>query len=83
MGWASQENGALLALAEGKFDVFLTTDQRIKLSAGRFQVHGRPRGVGGAPQQDRVLATFASRVAACPWKRQAWSGVSGGCLTTA
>ena len=29
MGWASQENGALLALAEGKFDVFLTTDQRI------------------------------------------------------
>jgi hypothetical protein len=29
MGWASQESGALLALAEGKFDVFLTTDQRI------------------------------------------------------
>ena len=29
MGWASQENGALLVLAEGKFDVFLTTDQRI------------------------------------------------------
>jgi hypothetical protein len=29
MGWASQENGALLALAESKFDVFLTTDQRI------------------------------------------------------
>jgi hypothetical protein len=29
MGWASQGNGALLALAEGKFDVFLTTDQRI------------------------------------------------------
>jgi hypothetical protein len=29
MGWAAQENGALLALAEGKFDIFLTTDQRI------------------------------------------------------
>jgi hypothetical protein len=29
MGWASQENGALLGLAEGKFDVFPTTDQRI------------------------------------------------------
>lgn len=29
MGWASQENGVLLGLAEGKFDVFLTTDQRI------------------------------------------------------
>ena len=29
MGWASHENGALLALAGGKFDVFLTTDQRI------------------------------------------------------
>jgi hypothetical protein len=29
MGWTSHENGALLALSEGKFDVFLTTDQRI------------------------------------------------------
>jgi len=29
MGWASHENGALLALAEGEFEVFLTTDQRI------------------------------------------------------
>jgi hypothetical protein len=29
MGWASHENGALLSLADGKFDVFLTTDQRI------------------------------------------------------
>ncbi len=29
MGWASEENGALLAKAEGQFDVFLTTDQRI------------------------------------------------------
>lgn len=29
MGWASRANGELLALAEGKFDVFLTTDQRI------------------------------------------------------
>jgi len=29
MGWASQTNGELLALAEGKFEVFLTTDQRI------------------------------------------------------
>jgi hypothetical protein len=29
MGWASQENGALLALASGTFDVFVTTDQRL------------------------------------------------------
>ncbi len=29
MGWASMENGALLALASGQFDVFLTTDQRL------------------------------------------------------
>ena len=29
MGWASKQNGALLALASGKFDVFLTTDQRL------------------------------------------------------
>lgn len=29
MGWASKDNGALLSLAEGNFDVFMTTDQRI------------------------------------------------------
>lgn len=29
MGWASFENGALLASAAGKFDVLLTTDQRL------------------------------------------------------
>jgi hypothetical protein len=29
MGWASQENGVLLALASGKFEVFITTDQRL------------------------------------------------------
>jgi hypothetical protein len=28
MGWAAFENGALLAAASGKFDVFVTTDQR-------------------------------------------------------
>ncbi|HEX9763870.1 MAG TPA: DUF5615 family PIN-like protein [Candidatus Acidoferrales bacterium] len=29
MGWASFENGALLAAASGKFDVLITTDQRL------------------------------------------------------
>jgi len=29
MGWASFKNGALLSAASGKFDVFLTTDQRL------------------------------------------------------
>src|SRR5690348_8522288 len=29
MGWASQKNGALLALASGKFDVLVTTDQHL------------------------------------------------------
>lgn len=29
MGWASFENGALLAAACGKFDVLITTDQRL------------------------------------------------------
>jgi hypothetical protein len=29
MGWASQENGALLVLASGRFDVLVTTDQRL------------------------------------------------------
>lgn len=29
MGWASIKNGALLAAACGKFDVLVTTDQRL------------------------------------------------------
>jgi predicted nuclease of predicted toxin-antitoxin system len=29
MGWASRKNSALLALAAGRFDVFLTVDQNI------------------------------------------------------
>lgn len=29
MGWASFKNGVLLAAASGKFDVLLTTDQRL------------------------------------------------------
>ena len=29
MGWASFNNGALLAAASGKFDVLVTTDQRL------------------------------------------------------
>lgn len=29
MGWAAFENGDLLAVASGKFDVLLTTDQRL------------------------------------------------------
>jgi predicted nuclease of predicted toxin-antitoxin system len=29
MGWASLKNGVLLAAASGKFDVFVTTDQRL------------------------------------------------------
>jgi hypothetical protein len=29
MGWASVKNGELLRLAEGEFDAFVTTDQRL------------------------------------------------------
>jgi hypothetical protein len=29
MGWASFKNGALLTVASGKFDVLVTTDQRL------------------------------------------------------
>ena len=29
MGWASFKNGALLAVASGKFEVLVTTDQRL------------------------------------------------------
>ena len=30
MGWASKRNGELLRLAEQKFDVFLTVDQKLQ-----------------------------------------------------
>lgn len=29
MGWASKQNGELLRLAEGEFDVFLTVDRNL------------------------------------------------------
>ena len=29
MGWAGRQNGSLLALAEGSFDVFLTVDRNL------------------------------------------------------
>jgi hypothetical protein len=29
MGWASKKNGELLGLAQGLFDVFVTTDQKL------------------------------------------------------
>jgi len=30
MGWGRKKNGELLTLAEGQFDVFVTTDQNLK-----------------------------------------------------
>jgi len=30
LGWSTLENGALLAEAEGSFDVFITTDQKLR-----------------------------------------------------
>ncbi len=33
MGWASIRNGALVAAASGKFDVLITTDQRLSYQA--------------------------------------------------
>jgi hypothetical protein len=40
MGWASIENGALLGLAEGKFDIFLTLDRNIpyQQNIGKFGI---------------------------------------------
>lgn len=42
MGWAAFKNGALLSLAVGQFDVFLTTDQRLSYQQS---VAGRDIGV--------------------------------------
>ena len=30
LGWSTLENGALLAAAEGSFDLFITTDQKLR-----------------------------------------------------
>jgi len=30
LGWSTLENGALLAVAEGSFDLFITTDQKLR-----------------------------------------------------
>jgi len=40
MGWASFKNGKLLAAASGKFDVLLTTDQRLsyQLNVSAFPI---------------------------------------------
>ena len=40
MGWASIENGALLAVASGKFEVLVTTDQRLNYqqNVSSFQI---------------------------------------------
>ena len=40
MGWAGKQNGALLALAEASFDVFLTVDRNLAFQQdiGRFRI---------------------------------------------
>ena len=40
MGWAGRQNGSLLALAEGAFDVFLTVDRNLSFQQDvrRFQI---------------------------------------------
>jgi hypothetical protein len=40
MGWASMQNGDLLALAEGQFDVFLTVDRNLSFQqdVGKFKI---------------------------------------------
>ncbi len=39
-GWASKQNGELLALAEGQFDVFVTVDRNLSFQQdlGRFKI---------------------------------------------
>lgn len=40
LGWASKQNGDLLALAEGQFDVFLTVDRNLSFQqdVGKFKI---------------------------------------------
>lgn len=39
-GWATKQNGELLALAEGQFDVFVTVDRNLSFQQdlGRFKI---------------------------------------------
>jgi hypothetical protein len=40
MGWAAKENGELLQLAAGSFDVFITVDQKLRYQqdVSRFSI---------------------------------------------
>ena len=40
MGWAGEQNGALLAMAEREFDVFLTVDRNLSFQQdiGRYKL---------------------------------------------
>ena len=67
MGWASKENGDLLGLAAGHFDVFLTVDRNLSYQQdmGRFNIavvvlvaHGN-RLADLRPLMPQVLEVFA------------------------
>ncbi|MFL6210124.1 MAG: hypothetical protein ACJ74W_14815 [Pyrinomonadaceae bacterium] len=62
MGWAGLKNGALLAAADGKFDVLITTDKNLRYQqnfAGRdFAVLVLPSNQ--VPVVERVMPAVAS-----------------------
>ena len=62
MGWAAVKNGALLGLAEGQFDVFLTVDRNLSFQQNlpRFNTK-RSRGFG-RKDVDVVIVAFGSEL---------------------
>ena len=56
MGWKSIRNGELLALAEGKFDLFITADQSKPLPQN-YATPSRP-----CPAQSSVVLKFPYKI---------------------
>ena len=67
MGWAGIKNGELLALAQNKFDVFLTADRNLSFqqNTAKFQIAVVVL-VAGSTQLDKTLPLMPKVLALLP-----------------
>jgi hypothetical protein len=61
MGWATTENGELLALASKHFDVFVTVDQNLSFQQNLGSLPTlSPMGRGSAPRPPQAISRVVS-----------------------
>ena len=58
-GWSGIKNGKLLALAETEFEVFLTVDQNLPVSAEPQSLQHRSHSIGSEKSPEDVVALNA------------------------